>query len=393
MADESRLRRQLSLEERDQETRNPLIATAGDTEINIPASEMKQVDDNFRPRSKSIVSVNTKGTGWYRFLGIGLTLLAGFLMSTANVCSKWLKDRGYEPFFITFIKYQGMTTISLLHVFFLVCYKKQTIFNTIWPPTGENMSNVLFLFVRATFGTIATCLLFTAFTYLTAADAVTICYCTPIATIFLARIFLKEPIGLISVGVAFLAVFGVVFITRPPFLTQGEFSETILIGVTFAFFAMIGMSCVFVTVRYLRKVHYGLVMVGYGYIGSLECIIVAIVYGVMKDKNFFDIFVLPGAWSHLLVMSFVAVFSMIGQTLLVLALQYENAGPVSLLRTCDIIFNFVLQYFINNQAPDVWSLIGAAIVILASLIFGFRKFIQLLPEDDPRKKTYKCFLL
>lgn len=72
-------------------------------------------------------------------------------MSTANVCSKWLKDRGYEPFFITFIKYQGMTTISLLHVFFLVCYKKQTIFNTIWPPTGENMSNVLFLFVNNLF--------------------------------------------------------------------------------------------------------------------------------------------------------------------------------------------------------------------------------------------------
>lgn len=145
-------------------------------------------------------------------------------------------------------------------------------------------------------------------------------------------------------------------------------------------------------------------------------IIVALVYATMKDKNFFDLFVFPQAWSHFGFMALVAVFSMVGQTLLVLALQYENAGPVSLLRTCDIIFNFVLQYFINNQEPDIWrytcifyfingpilnvyffgfssSLIGASIVISASLIFGFRKYIQLLPAGDPKKERYKCFLL
>jgi drug/metabolite transporter (DMT)-like permease len=117
---------------------------------------------------------------------------------------------------------------------------------------------------------------------------------------------------------------------------------------------MIGMSCVFVSVRYLRKVHYGVVMVAYGYVGSLECILVALIFAWAKGISFFDIFVVPREWEHLGYMSLVAIFSMIGQTLLVLALQYENAGPVSLLRTCDIIFNFVLQYFINGDKPDMW---------------------------------------
>jgi hypothetical protein len=68
-------------------------------------------------------------------------------MSTANVCSKWLKKEDYQPFFITFIKYQGMTTLSLIHVLFLFCARKTPVFASIWPPTGDNLSNIFFLFV------------------------------------------------------------------------------------------------------------------------------------------------------------------------------------------------------------------------------------------------------
>lgn len=69
-------------------------------------------------------------------------------MSTANVSSKWLKERNYEPFYITFIKYQGMTTISLLHVMYLGIIKKEDVTSSIWPPCkGDNLSNNIFLFV------------------------------------------------------------------------------------------------------------------------------------------------------------------------------------------------------------------------------------------------------
>lgn len=50
----------------------------------------------------------------------------------------------------------------------------------------------------------------------------------------------------------------------------------------------------------------------------------------------------------------VAGLSFIGQMAIVLALKFEQAGPVALIRSCDVLFGFLFQYIFLHVAPDMF---------------------------------------
>jgi uncharacterized metal-binding protein len=50
----------------------------------------------------------------------------------------------------------------------------------------------------------------------------------------------------------------------------------------------------------------------------------------------------------------VAGLSFVGQMSIVLALKFEQAGPVALIRSCDVIFGFLLQFVFLDVIPDLW---------------------------------------
>lgn len=70
-----------------------------------------------------------------------------------------------------------------------------------------------------------------------------------------------------------------------------------------------------------------------------------------------------------------------GQILLTLALQLEHAGPVAIARTSDIVFAFIWQILFFKEIPNVYSIIGAILVISSVVVTALRKWILSSPEN------------
>jgi len=84
----------------------------------------------------------------------------------------------------------------------------------------------------------------------------------------------------------------------------------------------------------------------FGLIGVAQAYIMAKSFGG-------DLSIPQGLGDSLLTLG-VAGLSFLGQMSIVLALKFEQAGPVALIRSCDVIFGFLLQYIFLNEIPDAW---------------------------------------
>jgi drug/metabolite transporter (DMT)-like permease len=82
-----------------------------------------------------------------------------------------------------------------------------------------------------------------------------------------------------------------------------------------------------------------------------------------------------------------ALFSFGGQILLTLALQREQAGPVSIARSADIVFAFIWQVLFFHVVPNRYSIAGAILVTSSVMLTGLRKWAVALPESSPVKRT------
>jgi len=137
-------------------------------------------------------------------------------------------------------------------------------------------------------------------------------------------------------------------------------------------------SMVIVILRKLREVHWAFILFVFGFLGVVENLVVALAAGV---------FAFPvGLKSCLLTYAALPVTVYSAQISLILALKYEDAGPVALVGTSGVVFSFLLQLTLFGVPPDVYSLIGATIVILGVVITTARKWLSQLPEHDYRKK-------
>lgn len=82
-----------------------------------------------------------------------------------------------------------------------------------------------------------------------------------------------------------------------------------------------------------------------------------------------------------------ALFSFGGQILLTLALQMEQAGPVAIARSADIVFAFIWEIIFFNEIPNKYSVGGAILVTSSVLLTGLRKWAISLPETSSVRKS------
>ncbi|CAG7704034.1 unnamed protein product [Allacma fusca] len=118
--------------------------------------------------------------------------------------------------------------------------------------------------------------------------------------------------------------------------------------------------------------------------GVLESSIFAQAFGVLEIPK--------GSYDLVLALAALPVVSFLAQLLIILALKFENAGTVSLMRTCDVIFAFTWQMIFLNVFPDDYSLIGAAIVIVGVIVITLRSMLSSLPPEDPRRRRFRFLL-
>lgn len=121
-----------------------------------------------------------------------------------------------------------------------------------------------------------------------------------------------------------------------------------------------------------HQLHFAILTFTYGIFGLIQSGIVA--YS-------FNVFSIPNGLEDILLHCAVAIFSFIGQLCMILALKLEEAGLISLVLTTDALFAFPFQTILLQQNADLFSYIGASIVLTGVGLAAFRKWLNCSNED------------
>jgi len=138
-------------------------------------------------------------------------------------------------------------------------------------------------------------------------------------------------------------------------------------------------------VRKMRKSHHSIILFYFALIAVIEMLLV--------NYIFYD-FHLPRTGFSAWLVAILAILSFFGQMMLTKAIQLEEAGVVSLMRvSAEAFFAFVFQITIFGQMPNMYTFIGAFLVLASVFLLSFRKYVCSLQDSAPLKKKFHFLTL
>lgn len=339
--------------------------------------EMQSLVEEEGFRDVCIVRENNKSSRWKPspYLGIILAFISSFFFSICSVIVKWMVS--VHPMELAAFRFVGV----LLPAIPIAIWRREHIF-----PKGKRIMLVLRSFV----GTTGLMLSFYAFRHMPLADASVIVFSVPVFVAIFALLFLKEPCDAFSVLTICLTLTGVLLITRPisifgtsvPSLGSEENVSTDIWGGVAAFSATLFGANAYILLRVLKGLHFSVIMINFGMFALLETLFVSWSLGVLC---------LPQCGVERLLIVALGIFSFSGQILLTISLQLEQAGPVSIARSADIVFAFIWQVLFFKEVPNIYSILGAIFVTSSVILIGLRKWATNLPENSIIKTTFNRF--
>ncbi|XP_041972349.1 solute carrier family 35 member G1 [Aricia agestis] len=301
------------------------------------------------------------------YIGLILATLSSLFFSLCSVIVKSLVN--IDPMQLAMFRFIGV----FLPTVPVVIYTEQPIF-----PKDKRILLVL----RSIVGTVGLMLSFYAFRNMPLADASVIVFSVPVFVALFARVFLKEPCGIWNTISIVLTLVGVILITHPPFLfgnTAIESNQNYnnFKGAIAAFVSTIFGANAYVLLRVLKGLHFSVIMTNFGAIAILQTLSYCFILGVLC---------MPNCGTDRFLVVCLALFSYLGQILLTMSLQLEQAGPVAIARSADIVFAFLWQVMFFNEMPNKFSIFGAVLVLSSVLLVGLRKWALALPADSQLRK-------
>lgn len=304
------------------------------------------------------------------YLGLILATLSSLFFSLCSVIVKWMVD--VNPMALAAYRYVGV----LLPAIPILLYTNEPLF-----PKGKRVV----LLLRSFTGTAALMMSFYAFRHMALADASVIVFSMPVFTAIFARLFLKETCGLWNVVSVLLTLIGVVMITRPPLvfgetmpMIDDESNHSDLWGAVAAFSSTLFGANAYVLLRALKGIHFSVTMTNFGSFALCQCLFITWLIGALC---------MPRCGTDRLLIVALALFSFSGQILLTLALQMENAGPVAIARSSDIVFAFFWQILFFQEVPNRYSIGGAILVMSSVLLTAVRRWALSLPDNSSTKQA------
>lgn len=280
-----------------------------------------------------------------RFLapGVRYMLIAVLLFAILNVLVKYL---GHIPA-VEIVFFRALVTLVISYL----TLKKQRV--AIW---GKNRK---VLFLRGLFGTIALILLFTTFQKMRLATATTIHYLSPVFTMLIAAVVLRERLKALQVFFFLISFSGVVLIRGfddqiDPFYLG--------IGMVSAFFAGSAYNCI----RYLKTSEHPLVIVMYFPLVAMP------VAGLISYFNW----VMPTGWDWFWLL-LIGVLTQAAQVLLTKAYQNAPAASVAGVSYFGIVYALGFGLLFFKETYTLSSYVGMAVVmagvVLNVVFFGRKK--------------------
>lgn len=229
---------------------------------------------------------------------------------------------------------------------------------------------ITYLLIRGILGTFALLCQFYAFQHLPLGDASVIIFSVPIAVSIFAKIFLNEECSMFHCFVIVMTLIGVCLVTQPPYIftsNRAKYEKSEWMGVLAAFGSILFASNVYILLRMLKSLHHTVIIFNFSLV-SLFITLPLILY--TGD------FCLPPFGYKRWMIVLLAVLSFLGQILKTKALQMEEAGPIAIARSADVIFAYLWQFLFFQEVPDLFTIIGTLLITVCIIGLGFRKWLK-----------------
>lgn len=206
------------------------------------------------------------------------------------------------------------------------------------------------LFTRSVFGLLGLVSLFYAVARAAQADVTILSKLSPFLITLFAFLFLREKIAKIQVPALIIAFGGASLVANPAFHSN-------LFPLFLAFLCAIFSSVSYTLLAYFKdKVDAVTVIMHF----STFCVLASFPFFIMS-------FTLPSTRDFLLLL-LMGTFGGFGQIALTYAYRMAPASEVSIYNYSGILFSMILGYVFLNETVPYTSLLGGALVVLASLL-------------------------
>jgi drug/metabolite transporter (DMT)-like permease len=237
------------------------------------------------------------------------------------------------------------------------------------PSWGTNHRGLV---LRALFGVGGLACFFYAVTVLPLAEVTVIHYLNPIFTAIIATFLLGERADRRLIFAIVLALAGTVLVTRPGVMF-GVHTALSLPGVLAALGGAIFSACAYSTVRRLTVTEHPDVIVFYF---SLIATPLAIPFAAAS-------WVAPTLRGWLILIG-IGVAVQVGQVFLTRGLAIVPAARGTTITYIQIVFAAFWGWVLFNEPPNVWTFVGALLVVVAVvLLLGLPSLARDKPDDHP----------
>ena len=275
---------------------------------------------------------------------IGVLHMVGSVIcfSIMDICVKWLDyyPVGQVLFFRFFI--------GFIPIFFIIPRDKLLTFYKTSRPGLHTF--------RAICGALAIIALFFGLRELPLADVVSLTFAGPIFVTIASIFFLSEKVGIKRWSAVFLGFIGMLLIVQPAFVDVNYYYISPIIFCIF-------FACVAISVRSLSKTEANYTIAFYF---TLLCTVLGLV------SIFFVEWVMPTKIDFLIFVV-MALCGSIANLLLTQSYRLAEASLVTPIKYLSLVFAIVFGFLIWSEIPKALTLLGAALVILSSLIIFIRE--------------------
>lgn len=207
------------------------------------------------------------------------------------------------------------------------------------------------LFLRSFFGTVGLIFNFWAISRMALPDVNILNKMSPFFAIFMSIFILGEKpsrMDLVTVVVAFV---GAAFVVKP---TAGLASLPAIVG-------LLGGLCAGTAYTYVRKLRNDgvagpLIVFVFSLFSSIVCMIPSVLHYQ------------PMSWTQLLCLILAGCSAALGQFSVTAAYSYAPAKEISVFDYSQVIYAAILGFFVFNELPDMYSLIGYVLIIGTAIV-------------------------
>ncbi|KAI7875994.1 hypothetical protein K492DRAFT_210625 [Lichtheimia hyalospora FSU 10163] len=245
-------------------------------------------------------------------------------------------------------------------------------------PLGDKPGTRLWLLLRAVIGSLGLILFFYSLVHLSLTEATVLFFLGPAFTVVLLSILFNDPFTVFDGFCSVLCVVGVVLLSQPHHLfgkqtissSEQEHDRKRTIAIVCALLGALMSAAAYVVVRKVGKgIHF---MVHVFYAGVVAAVISPLVLFLLFQQTIPPIErYSTHEWTQL---ALVGLLAFLGQCLLHQGVKLAPPGPGTLMRMNDVVFAFFIGAIIFNEQFNMYSIIGAALVMGMTTALGVHRW-------------------